>query len=121
DENDNGAMRRTLDCLTVISDRTNVACVVVHHAGKQGTDNQVFAGRGASAIGDFAANILVLNPGPESKREDGSRRFVIEVSHRKARNYECIEPFFLERVNGTLLVPVGRQELDFVRAKRVET
>jgi hypothetical protein len=121
DENDNGAMRRTLDCLTVICDKANVACVVVHHAGKTGTDNQVFAGRGASAIGDWAANILVLNPGPELKTDDGSRRFLIEVSHRKARNYQTVENFFLERINGALLVPIQPQQLNPDRIKRIKT
>ncbi|MGO9530231.1 MAG: AAA family ATPase [Syntrophobacteraceae bacterium] len=121
DENDNASMRRTLDCLTVICDKADVACIVVHHAGKGGTDNQVFAGRGASAIGDWAANILVLNPGPELEMEDGSRRFVIEVSHRKSRNYEPVGKFFLERVNGTLLIPIHSCQLDPKRTARIQT
>lgn len=119
DENDNGAMRRTLDCLTEVCDRAGIACVVVHHAGKVGTDNQVFAGRGASAIGDWAANVLVLSPGPELTRQDGSRRFIMQVSHRKSRNYETVEDFCLERLNGALLVPVDATQLDQSRVQRV--
>jgi hypothetical protein len=121
DENDNAAMRRTLDCLTAICDKANVASCVVHHAGKTGVDNSVFAGRGASAIGDWAGNILVLSPGPELRKEDGSRRFIVEVSHRKSRNYETVEPFFLERINGALLVPIHPQQLNPERMKRIKT
>jgi predicted transcriptional regulator len=120
DENDNAAMRRTLDCLTSICDKANVACIIVHHAGKAGTDNQVFAGRGASAIGDWASNILVLSPGPEIRKEDGSRRFVLGVSHRKSRNFETVENFYLERVNGALLVPIHPEQLDQKRIKRIQ-
>jgi hypothetical protein len=121
DENDNAAMRRTLDCLSAVCDKANVACIVVHHAGKGGVNNQVFAGRGASSVGDWSANILVLSPGPELRREDGSKRFVVEVSHRKSRNYETVEPFFLERINGALLVPIHPQQLNPERMKRIKT
>jgi hypothetical protein len=121
EENDNAGMRRTLDCLTAICDKVNIAAVVIHHAGKSGTDNAVFAGRGASSIGDWAGNILVLSPGPELRKEDGSRRFVVEVSHRKSRNYEPVENFFLERINGALLVPIHPQQLNPERMKRIKT
>lgn len=51
-ENDNSAMRGTLDALTKIQDETGAAVILVHHVGKSGSGNSVFAGRGASAIGD---------------------------------------------------------------------
>ena len=93
DENDNAAMRRSLDCLTGICDQANVGTIVVHHVGKQTTDNGVFAGRGASAIGDWAANILLMKP----IEIDGERSNIIEMQHQKARNFEAAKPFFLER------------------------
>lgn len=93
DENDNAAMRRSLDCLTGICDQANVGTIVVHHVGKQTTDNGVFAGRGASAIGDWAANILLMKP----VEIDGERSNIIEMQHQKARNFEAAKPFFLER------------------------
>ncbi|WP_461209465.1 AAA family ATPase [Desulfocurvus sp. DL9XJH121] len=94
DENDNAAMRRSLDALTAICDAANVACVVVHHVGKSGSDNAVFAGRGASAIGDWAANILLMNPVLD---DEGNRTSIIEMKHMKARNFETASPFFLDR------------------------
>lgn len=93
DENDNAAMRRSLDCLTAICDQANVGTIVVHHVGKNTLENGVFAGRGASAIGDWAANILLMKP----VEIDGERSNVIELQHQKARNFEAAKPFFLER------------------------
>lgn len=93
DENDNAAMRRSLDCLTDVCDQANVGTIVVHHVGKSTSDNGVFAGRGASAIGDWAANILLMKP----VEIDGERSNVIEMQHQKARNFEAAKPFFLER------------------------
>ncbi|MEL7640788.1 MAG: AAA family ATPase [Solidesulfovibrio sp.] len=93
DENDNASMRRSLDCLTAICDQANVGTIVVHHVDKQTADNGVFSGRGASAIGDWAANILLMKP----VEIDGERSNVIELLHQKARNFEAAKPFFLER------------------------
>lgn len=86
DENDNAEMRRSLDCLTDIQDRTGTASIVVHHLGKaaaSGKFNDVFSGRGASAIGDWAANILTF----KKEKQEGSE-MTIEVLHHKARNFE---------------------------------
>lgn len=93
DENDNGAMRRCLDCLTLLMEQTGCAVILIHHAGK-GTGPAVpYGGRGASAIGDWAANILQLervNRGP-------GEPVIIRCIHAKARNFEQRPDFFLER------------------------
>lgn len=95
DENDNAAMRHSLDCLTDVQDKTGTASIVVHHLGKaaaSGDFNDVFSGRGASAIGDWAANILTLK---KEKQEDSE--VTIEALHHKARNFELQPPFYLKR------------------------
>jgi len=94
DENDNAAMRRSLDHLTEIQDITGVTTIVAHHLGKQADKafNAVFSGRGASAIGDWAANILTLSlekkEGPEA---------IIKAIHHKARNFPTVPDFFMRR------------------------
>jgi RecA-family ATPase len=95
DENDNAAMRRSLDCLTEIQNKTSTASIVVHHLGKaaaSGELNDVFSGRGASAIGDWAANILTLK-----KEKQENSEVTIEALHHKARNFELQPPFYLKR------------------------
>ena len=95
DENDNSEMRRSLDALTELMDKTGAATIMFHHLGKAsggGDFNKIFSGRGASAIGDWAANILTLGlaevDGPEA---------VIEVAHHKARNFPTVANFYLRR------------------------
>ena len=78
DENDNNKMRRVLDEIGLLcSKRKNTACIIVHHVGKW-TENKTIAGRGASAIFDFAANVISL------KRETSG---AIAFEHKKARNF----------------------------------
>ena len=91
-ESDNAMMRQSLDQLTILCDRVRCTPIVVHHAGKAGTDNEVFGGRGASSIGDWAANILLLD---KHKRDKGE--LLIKVTHQKARNFETVPDFYLRR------------------------
>ncbi len=97
DENDNSEMRRSLDALTELQDRTGVATILFHHLGKAANSNEfnkIFSGRGASAIGDWAANILTLGiikkEGPEA---------IIGCTHHKARNFPTVPPFYLRRTD----------------------
>lgn len=92
EENDNTAMRKTLDCLTYVMDTANVACIVAHHVAKAKTSSTVFSGRGASAIGDWASNVLVF------EKVEGAPN-TIRVVHEKSRNFATQAPFFLERKN----------------------
>ncbi|TVM15778.1 hypothetical protein DPQ33_13815, partial [Oceanidesulfovibrio indonesiensis] len=119
DENDNAAMRRSLDALTAICDRLRVACIVVHHIGKtDDTGKATFSGRGASAIGDWCANILSMNPVLDDR---GERTNIIEMRHQKARNFELRPRFYLERTADLLMVPTddprdkeGRERVQIV-------
>jgi len=90
-ENDNAEMRRYLDTLTAISIETNTSLILIHHVGKAG-NGSVGGGRGASAIGDWADNVLSLDPGKDS---------TLKVSHQKSRHFAKHSDFFLERT-GTL-------------------
>lgn len=88
DENDNVTMRRTLDSLTLLCEDTHTSAILVH-AGKGG-NAATSGGRGASAIGDWAPNILYLEP---DAKEGGE---ILKVTHLKSRNYEKVAPFRLE-------------------------
>ncbi len=100
DENSNSDMRKTLDCLTLISEDSGAACLVVHHVGKNG-----MSARGASAIEDWAANILALE---EVTRHD---KTFIQATHKKSRNFDRVQPFFLERTRYLELLKADPQEV----------
>ena len=107
DENDNAAMRKTLDQLTLVCDQIGICVIVVHHVGKSTTNSDVFPGRGASGIGDWAANTLILKPGPtDIENEDGTTKTIIECIHHKQRNYEKHPDFYIERTKNLLLYKV---------------
>jgi hypothetical protein len=89
DENDNSQMRKALDCLTAVMDAAKVATIITHHTGKSKTAK---SGRGASAIFDWLANLLVL------EKVEGSQDTIL-VKHEKARNFALKPPFYLKRVN----------------------
>ncbi|MCK5507653.1 MAG: AAA family ATPase [Desulfobacterales bacterium] len=88
DENDNAAMRRSLDCLTLIGARAKAGFIVTHHNNKGG------GFRGASSIRDWAACMWILDV--EEKRYSSN---LIRVKHDKSRNYEYQPDFWLERTN----------------------
>jgi hypothetical protein len=99
-ENDNAEMRKTLDALTRLCEDTNAAVLVIHHAGKAGTSG---GARGASAITDWAANIMSLE-----LENEGSEDESLKVQCQKSRNFEIFPEFhlqlssnlFFERVQG---------------------
>lgn len=105
DENDNSAMRRSLDQLTALQDRTKTAAVVIHHRGKGNSDDLIYAGRGASALPDWVDNQLVLTA---DKKHPAGQGVLIEVAHPKARNFAKQEPWWLERT----------ADLEFLRVSR---
>lgn len=88
-ENDNAEIRKVLDALTNVCKVAKVASIVVHHTGKNSSDD-VFAARGASAFVDWANDILVLN------RADKDGQKLIKVTHAKSRNFRPTSPFTLE-------------------------
>jgi hypothetical protein len=101
-ENDNAEMRKALDALTRLCEDTNAAVLVVHHAGKAGTSG---GARGASAITDWAANVVSLEP---VQQGEGSENESLKVHCDKSRNFERFPEFhlqlssnlFFERVQG---------------------
>ena len=95
-ENDNSAMRYALDCLQEkICDVADVSVILTHHYNKMGKS------RGASAIRDWAANVILLEL---EKIENQSA--IIKIFHDKARNYPQQDPFYLERTPGLNFVIV---------------
>ena len=99
-ENDNAEMRKSLDALTLLCDETGASCLVVHHVGKNG-----LGARGASAIEDWAANILAL------EEVTMSGKVFMQVTHKKARNYAKTHQFFLQRTVDLLLLRADPQEV----------
>ena len=109
DENDNGAMRRSLDIITQIQDMTDTAVVLVHHVGKATNGQQVFAGRGATAIGDWAANILVMHDASqkpelddENEEQTTKNKTIVRLEHYKQRNHEKQKDIFLQMSEGLI-------------------
>lgn len=88
-ENGNTELRKVLDALTELCDVTKIASIVVHHSGKLPQDGP-FAGRGASAISDWAANMLTVSIADKGT----SKR--ITLKHVKSRNFRTQPPFTLE-------------------------
>ena len=96
-ENDNVEIRKVLDILTGICDVTKTACLVIHHLGKTNSGN-VFSGRGASALADWASNILLIDKEDKGGKDDG---VLLNVKYLKSRNFLKCPPFALE-VSGEL-------------------
>jgi len=112
EENDNAGMRRSLDALTEISDRTDTALTVMHHVGENHQTKTVFSGRGASSIGDWAGNILAFsNFYPNENQRKGKTPY-IQVDHTKARNFEMMDSFYLERTPDLLLTRIDKPTTD---------
>jgi RecA-family ATPase len=96
-ENDNVEIRKVLDILTGICDVTKTACLVIHHLGKTKMDG-VFSGRGASALADWASNILLIDKEDKGGKDDG---VLLNIKYLKSRNFIKCPPFDLE-VSGEL-------------------
>lgn len=89
DENDNAKMRRSLDALTSVASEFGAATIVVHHPGRVGSRS-----RGASAIDDWAANIVQI------EQVKGGARQSLRLRNTKARNRELFPDVILERTPG---------------------
>jgi RecA-family ATPase len=89
DENDNSAMRRTLDRLTLLMSLTGVAILLLHHVGKGAQDGSSYAGRGAMAVGDWCHNSFLL-------RVHDKKTNTLELSCQKARNFRKPAPILMK-------------------------
>jgi RecA-family ATPase len=107
DEN-KSEFRQWLDMLTIVSDRTGCAILVLHHGGKpsEGAIRRN-TGRGTSAIDDAAQTKFVL-----TAEEKGAP---ILVSHEKTRELTApLDDFYLEIVSsadGVRLAHRGAEEM----------
>jgi predicted transcriptional regulator len=106
DENDNSPMRKALDQFSVVLEGANVSAIICHHCNRQGLT------RGATAISDWADNMLLLTG---VARNNGS--LTIEVEHSKCRNYEQQNTFYLERTPDLNFLRCGKT---IIQAKHVE-
>jgi hypothetical protein len=93
DENDS-AIRESLDVCLRVSEKTGVAFVVIHHAGKGGKDKDARErGRGSSAIFDACGLVLQLDGGVQP---DGATLVKVEMSKAPAdASGAALRPFFL--------------------------
>jgi len=107
DENANVQMRKVLDNLTYLGDEKNVNIVLIHHTGKGQTNGNGHGGRGASAIGDWAPNILELKP-----EKDNNGNKLIKLKHTKARDVKEIDDIelILDRKTLTFMVHNNNQQ-----------
>ena len=89
EENSNSEIRESLDALTRIATDANMSVILVHHPGKMGNMG-VYSGRGASAIADWASNLLTLNTVKLSNVK------CIKVTVEKSRTSSVIDPFYIQ-------------------------
>jgi archaellum biogenesis ATPase FlaH len=90
DENDNSTVRRFLDRLTLLMSLTGISIIIIHHVGREYKSSfSNYAGRGASAVGDWAHNTFLL-------RTIDHKTGTLELSCQKARNFKKPEPIQLK-------------------------
>ncbi len=92
-ENDNSAMRRVLDRVTVLCRQTHCSAIISHHFGKprEGVGDVGHRSRGASAIRDWSDTLLTLTP----KKVDPLP--ILRMDFPKVRNGKPIRSFLIER------------------------
>ena len=114
-ENDNAAIGRVVCDLEALIDGSPTAGLILHHTNKfaaqndQGSTQQ--AARGASAITDnarYQANLMTMTEKQfaDFDIEDDERRFWVEMTVTKANHIAPVEPIWLHREEGGLLVAV---------------
>lgn len=106
DEN-SSEIRQVLDTLSLVSERSGCAIIVIAHAGKSSESNRAGL-RGSSAIYDGASNVFILE-----KEEDGP----IHVQQTKARFTGKNEPRFTLAFEETAPVGLGLAGIRLVRGE----
>jgi hypothetical protein len=104
-ENENAAMRTTLDLITEVTGTIGATPVVAHHANKNGEM------RAATAIWDWARSIIKL----EGADYRGSKQ--IKVVQEKSNNTKLFEPFKLYMDEALNFEGVALMESTTVKAK----
>ena len=110
-ENKNSEMRSVLDTLVHINAEFNTSCIVIHHFGKpnfEGTMDNRYRIRGASAIVDWAVSALTLTEfgkyeGMLESEEVGMNDYR-KIEFVKLRDHAPMPPLGLERQHGSLVM-----------------
>ena len=123
-ENDNSAMRTLMDTLSLVAQKQNAACLVLHHMGKSLQDphtgreirRETYAARGATAIEDALTHCYYLRKKTLTSGKDGIEKLELEI--RKFKGIPTHDSFQLER-NGdtkrnTLVNPTSKAGKDTV-------
>jgi hypothetical protein len=104
-ENENVAMRKTLDHIqNDIALRIGATPIIIHHDNRQGEF------RGASAIRDWARNMIKL----QGCLYKGQKQ--IKFVHEKCNNHEMFEPFILKMDEHLNFTPL--EDFELVPAKK---
>jgi hypothetical protein len=104
-ENENVAMRKTLDHIqNDIALRIGATPIIIHHDNRQGEF------RGASAIRDWARNMIKL----QGYLHKGQKR--IKLIHEKCNNHEMFETFTLKMDEYLNFTPL--EEFELIPAKK---
>ena len=88
EENNNTEIRKSLDALISVTTDLDMSVILVHHPGKAGNMG-VYTGRGASAIADWASNLMTLNYSSHGNVK------CIKVTVEKSRTSSVIDPFYV--------------------------
>lgn len=107
DENSNDKMRKVMDSITEVTDKHKISIVVIHHETKDFIKAKKAGGRGASAIGDWAAYSFNLMP-PRKKME------YHRLTPNKSRDLELPSPIQLHLSKDLRFVPFSSSQVPAV-------
>ena len=126
-ENDNAQMRAVLDTMSLISQSSGAASLILAHQGKPTIDQRTgkemarkkYAIRGASAIEDAATNIFYM--GRAEKAEEETKDYkVYQLTKRKYKG-DAPDEYRLVRDPETLVHAVLDSTRPFVEVKKIDT
>jgi archaellum biogenesis ATPase FlaH len=104
DENSNDQMRRVMDSITAISDLYNLSTIVIHHEVKEYIKPRKAGGRGASAIGDWAAYSFNLMPPKANMKHH-------RLTPNKSRDLELSPPINLHLGKDLRFIPLNNSRV----------
>jgi len=88
EENSNSEIRASLDSLTRVATDADMSVILVHHPGKMGNMG-VYTGRGASALPDWASNLMTMNVVSINNTK------CVKITIEKSRTSAVIDPFHI--------------------------
>jgi len=88
EENSNSEIRASLDSLTRVATDADMSVILVHHPGKVGNMG-VYTGRGASALADWASNLMTMNIVSMNNTK------CVKITIEKSRTSAVIDPFHI--------------------------